>query len=58
MSNLEEHLEERPVAAYPEKVWVDCRDLVYNAANHTLGHPKRKHQDCFDDDDDQITSIL
>lgn len=41
-----------------ESAWSSFRNAVYNAAEETIGHQKRKHQDWFDDNDLAIKRML
>ena len=41
-----------------EETWSRFRDTVYAAANETLGLNKRKHQDWFDENNEEITKLL
>ena len=34
------------------------QNVVHSSAATTLGHPSRKHQDWFDDNDEEIVSLL
>ena len=41
-----------------EKSWNTLRETVYNAASNLLGHPKKKHQDWFDENNKEILDLL
>ena len=41
-----------------EAAWSSFRDAVYNTAKSVLGHPKKKHQDWFDDNNQEIFGLL
>ena len=41
-----------------EEAWASFRDTVYQTATTFLGHPKRKHQDWFDDNNPAIQTLL
>ena len=41
-----------------EKRWASFRDTVYSAAEESVGHLQRKHQDWFDDNNAEIKSLL
>ena len=41
-----------------ESEWATFRDTVYKTAETILGHPTRKHQDWFDDNDQEILDLL
>ena len=38
----------------PEENWRVFQNVVHSSAATTLGHPSRKQQDWFDDNDDEI----
>ena len=42
----------------PEENWTDFHKMVHSSAATTLGHPSRKHQDWFDENDDKIQRLL
>ena len=42
----------------PEKNWTVFHKTVLSSAASTLGHPSRKHQDWFDENDDEIQRLL
>ena len=42
----------------PEENWRVFQNVVHSPAATTLGHPSRKHQDWFDENDDEIESLL
>lgn len=56
-TNLTKQLEELPAEEDLEKAWTSFRNAVYNSASLALGHPKRKHQDWFDNSEG-ITTLL
>ena len=41
-----------------EAAWSSFRDTVHDTAKSVLGHPKKKHQDWFDDNDREILDLL
>ena len=41
-----------------EDAWTSFRDTVYQTAKTILGHPKRNHQDWFDDNHPDIQTLL
>ena len=41
-----------------EDSWTSFRDTMYAAAYETLGFTKRKHQDWFDENNEEITKLL
>ena len=41
----------------PEENWTVFHETVYSSAATTLGHPSRKHQDWFDENDDEIQRL-
>ena len=42
----------------PEENWTVFHKKVLSSAASTLGHPSRKHQDWFDENDDEIQRLL
>ena len=42
----------------PEDIWTVFHKMVHSSAANTLGHPSRKHQDRFDENDDEIQRLL
>ena len=42
----------------PEENWTVFHKTVLSSAASTLGHPSRKHQDWFDENDDEILRLL
>ena len=42
----------------PEDNWTVCHQTIHSSAATTLGHPSRKHQDWFDENDDEIQRLL
>ena len=42
----------------PEENWTVFHKTVLSSAACTLGHPSRKHQDWFDENDDEIQRLL
>ena len=42
----------------PEENWTVFHKTVHSSAATTLGHPSRKHQDWFDENDDEIQKLL
>ena len=43
---------------FREKDWTVFRNAVYSSSVATLGHTSRKHQDWFDENDDEIQGLL
>ena len=41
-----------------EEDWTVFQNVVHSSAATTLGHPYRKHQDLFDENDEEIKSLL
>ncbi|KAL8601794.1 hypothetical protein ACOMHN_033970 [Nucella lapillus] len=41
-----------------EAAWSSFRDAVYNSAKSVFGHPRKKHQDWFDENDKEILDLL
>ena len=41
----------------PEENWTVFQNFVHSSAATTIGHPSRKHQDCFDENDEE-TNLL
>ena len=41
-----------------EAAWSSFRDAVSNAAESVLGHPRKKHQDWFDENNQEILGLL
>ncbi|KAL8621011.1 hypothetical protein ACOMHN_043502 [Nucella lapillus] len=41
-----------------EAAWSSFRDAVYNSAKSVLGHPRKKHQDWFDENNKEILDLL
>ena len=41
-----------------EENWIVFHKMVHSSAATILGHPSRKHQDWFDENDDQIQVLL
>ena len=41
-----------------EEVWKELRDVVYSTAAEHLGHTTRKQQDWFDENDEEIQTLL
>ena len=39
----------------PEENWTVFHKIVHSSTATTLGHPSRKHQNCFDENDDEIS---
>ena len=58
IADLTKQLENLPTVEDVEKAWASFRDAVYNSAKLSLGHPKRKHQDWFDNNNKEITTLL
>jgi exonuclease III len=58
VTNLRDQIESLPTEADSGKAWASFRNAVYDSAKLTLGHPKRKHQDWFDSNNAEITSLL
>ena len=42
----------------PDENWTVFHNTVHSSASTTLGHPSRKHQDWFDENDDEIQTLL
>ena len=42
----------------PEENWTVFQKNVHSSAATTIGHPSRKHQDWFDENDEEITLLL
>ena len=42
----------------PDTEWEVFRDTVYSTAKSVLGHPQRKHQDWFDENNQEILDLL
>ena len=42
----------------PEKNWTVFQKVVHYSAATTIGHPSRKHQDWFDENDEEIKLLL
>ena len=42
----------------PEEYWTVFHKTVHSSAASTLGHPSRKHQDWFDENNDEIQKLL
>ena len=42
----------------PEKIWTVFRDTVHSSAMDSLGPVSRKHQDWFDENDEEIQGLL
>ena len=42
----------------PEENWTDFRDTVHSSAMDSLGQVSRKHQDWFDENDEEIQGLL
>ena len=42
----------------PEENRTVFQNVVHSSAATTLGHPSRKHQDWFDENDEEITLLL
>jgi len=41
-----------------EAAWSSFRDRVYNTAMSVLGHPRKKHQDWFDESNQEMLGLL
>ena len=41
-----------------EAAWPSFIDAVYNTAKSFLGHPRKKHQDWFDENNQEILGLL
>ena len=61
-TELKETLEERAqhiqISDNVVESWEAFRDEVYRAAYETIGQTKRKHQDWFDENNDEINNVL
>ena len=42
----------------PDAAWTAFRDAVYSTAEDVLGYPQRKHQDWFDENNQEILDLL
>ena len=42
----------------PEEIWTVFQKVVHSSAATTIGHPSRKHQDWFDENDEEIKLLL
>ena len=42
----------------PEENWTVFQKVVHSSAATTIGHPSRKHQDWFDENDEEIKLLL
>ena len=42
----------------PEENWTDFQKVVHSSAATTIGHPSRKQQDWFDENDEEIKLLL
>ena len=42
----------------PEENWTVFQKVVHSSAATTIGHPFRKHQDWFDENDEEIKLLL
>ena len=42
----------------PEEKLTVFQNVVYSSAATIIGHPSRKHQDWFDENDEEIKSLL
>ena len=42
----------------PDAAWSSFRDTVYSTAQSVLGHPQKKHQDWFNDNNQEILDLL
>ena len=42
----------------PEENWTVFQKVVHFSAATTIGHPSRKHQDWFDENDEEIEVLL
>ena len=43
---------------YPEENWTVFQNVVHSSAVTIIGHPSRKHQDSFDEIDEEIQTLL
>ncbi|CAH1245993.1 Hypp7629 [Branchiostoma lanceolatum] len=57
-ANLREQIKKLPAENNPEKAWKNFRKLLYGTSELTLGHARRKHQDWFDNNNEEITRLL
>ena len=55
---LQAKLERLPSTEDSDQIWADLRDTLYNCSKEVLGHPRRKHQDWFDENNLEIVSLL
>ena len=46
------------IAEDPEENWTVFLNAVHSSAVDTLGHTSRKHQDWFDENDEEIQDLL
>ena len=42
----------------PEENWTNFQNVVHSSAATNLGHPPRKHQDWFDEIDEELQLFL
>ena len=42
----------------PEENWTVFQKVVHSSAATTIGHPSRKHQDWFDENDEEFKLLL
>ena len=55
---LEERAQQIQISDNVVESWEAFRDEVYRAAYETIGQTKRKHQDWFDENNDEINNLL
>jgi len=56
--NITQCIERLPVENNTEKDWLNFKEAVFETAKKTLGKPERKHQDWFDNNNDEVSCLL